>query len=209
MRTLLRQNDTMIAVESAPAVVEFDDILAKTQVVYDECSCGTPWDMCDGFEHTVVSPSRINGDAENMRGYCYCDANRERVVIQLPEGEDYGLYKWHRERGASKQVAREAVAAERRRTLDLLVKWYSDGWQYWGVKCDFQVLGEEFHDSIWGIDDPDYAENEVKPDVAHTVAAELEKAGFTVNGCPVRVYPSRADKQARLRYNPQLQNWKD
>jgi len=209
MRNLLRQGDTMIAVESAPAVVEFDDILGATKVVYDECVSDAPWEMCDGFEHTVVSPSRVDGDAKRMRGYCWHSGDRERVVIQLPEGEDYGLYKWHRERGASKQVAREAVAAERRRTLDLLVKWYSDGWQYWGVKCDFEVLGEEFHDSVWGIDDEDYAEREVVSEIADNVAAELEKAGFTVNSRPERVYSSRADKQARLRYNLQLQNWKD
>jgi len=209
MRNLLRQGDTMIAVETAPAVVEFDDILDATKVVYDEYVSDAPWDMCDDFEHTVVAPSRIDGDAESMQGYCYCDANRERVMIRLPEGEDYGTYKWHRERGASKQVAREAVAAERRRTLDLLVKWYSDGWQYWGVKCDFEVLGEEFHDSVWDIDDKDYAGREVVPEIADNVAAELEKAGFTVNGRPEHVYLSRADKQARLRYNLNLQNWKD
>jgi len=209
MRNLLRQGDTMIAVETAPAVVEFDDILEATKVVYDECACDAPWDMCDGFEHTVVAPSRVDGYPESMRGYCYCNANREHIVIRLPEREDYDIYEWHRECGASKQVANEAVAAERRRTLDLLTKWYSDGWEYWGVKCNLEVLGEEFYDSVWGIDDKDYAEREIVPEIADNVAAELEKAGFTVNGRPKRVYPSRADKQARLRYNLQLQNWKD
>lgn len=208
MRTLLRQNETMIAVESTTATIDFDDILDKTQVVYDEYDSDTPWDRCDGFEHTVERSHRVEGDAESMRGYCWCDSRRERIVIRLPEGEDYGLYKWHRERGASKQVAREAVAAARRNTLDMLVKWYSDGWEWYGVKCDFEVLGEEYNDSIWGIDDPDYAENEVKPDVAYNVAAELEKAGFTIVNRPVRVYPSREDKKTRIRYNLQLQNWK-
>jgi len=208
-RNLLRQGDTMIAVESAPAVVDFQDILDAVKVVYDENSCDAPWDNCDGFEHTCTPAHRFDFDPSDMRGYCYCEGHREHVVIQLPEGEDYGLYGWHRERGASRQVAREAVAAERQRTLDQLVKWYSHGWQWYGVQCNFEVLGEEFHDSLWGIDDEDYAEREVKPEIADNVADQLEKAGFTVTNRPERgPYPSREGQQARFRYNLNIQNWR-
>lgn len=211
MRTLLRQNDTMIAVESGPAVVDYADILEATKVVPDDFG-DAPWETCDGYEHTVERAHCVEGDDHKMRGYCYCDAQRTQIVIQLPEA-DYGLlslYEWLRERGASEQVAREAVAADRRRTLDRLVQWYSEGWQWLGVKCDFEVLGEEFQDSLWGIDDDDYARNEVVPEIADIVADQLEEAGFTVNNRPERgPYPSRRDKQIRLRYNLALQNWKD
>lgn len=210
MRTLLRQDDTMIAVESGSAIVDYADILEATKVVPDDFG-DTPWEACDGYEHTVERAHWVEGNDQKMRGYCYCDAQRTQIVIQLP-GADYGLlslYEWLRERGASKQVAREAVAADRRRTLDQLVHWYSEGWQWLGVKCDFEVLGEEFHDSIWGIDDDDYARKEVVPEIADTIADQLEAAGFTVNNRPERVYPSRKDKQARLHYNLALQNWKN
>jgi hypothetical protein len=46
-----------------------------------------------------------------MQGCVYCDGHRERVVIELPDGEDYGIYAIHAGRRRSKQVAREAVAA--------------------------------------------------------------------------------------------------
>jgi len=208
-RNLLRQGETMIAVESAPATVDFQDILDATKVVYDEGFGETPWDNCDGFEHTCTPAHRFDFDPSDMRGQCYCDGHRERVVIQLPKGEDWGVYQYHRERGASRQVAAEMVAENRRHTLDQLVKWYRDGWQWFGVIWDFEVLGEEFNDSLWGIDDDDYAEREVRPEIADNVAAELEKAGFTVTGRPTRVYPTRQDKQARIQRNLQSQNWRD
>lgn len=204
MRTLLRQDDTMIAVETAPATIDFDEILAKTQVVYDEGFGDTPWENCDGFDHEVER-THLMENAAARRGYC--PSERMQVVITLAEGDDYGIYDYQREHGASKQVAREAVAYARRRTLDQLVKWYTDGWEWFGVKCDFEALGDEYHDSLWGIDDSDYAERDVKPEIADNVAAELEKAGFTVTNRPIRVYPSRADKQDRLRRNAALQNW--
>ena len=206
-RNLLRQGETMIAVESAPAIVNFDDILGATKVVYDTYSNEAPWDSCDGFEHTCTPARRFNFDPSDMRGYC--DGGREQIVIQLPKGEDWGTYAHFREHGASRQVAAEMVALNRRRTLDQLVKWYSDGWQWYGVKCDFEILGEEFNDSIWGIDDADYATYEIRPEIADNIAAELEEAGFTVTGRPARIYPTRQSKQARIYYNLQLQNWKN
>ena len=39
-----------------------------------------------------------------------------------------------------------------------LVKWYEDGWQWYGVRCRYDALGDEFEASLWGIDDAEYAE---------------------------------------------------
>src|SRR3990172_6450999 len=146
MRNTFRQDDTMIAVESRPATIAFDDLLGTTEVVYDEYESMTPWEQCDGFEHTATPERRFRDEADacTMQGSVYCDGHRERLVIELPERVDYGVYQYMRERGASKQVAREVVAAERRRTLAQLVKWYDEGWEWFGVKCDFEVLGEQF-----------------------------------------------------------------
>jgi len=208
MRTLLRQGDTMIAVESDSALVDYDDILAATKVEPDNCFGETPWENCDDFKHTCTTNFDYN--ALHMRGYCYCDFLHTHAVIQLSKDEDWGLYEWHRKHGATRQVAQEAVAAEHRRTLDQLVDWYSNGWQWFGVQCDFEVLGENFYDSIWGIDDEDYAKQEVVPEIADAVADQLEKAGFTVNNRPIREpYPNRASKKTRLQHNLNFQNWSD
>ena len=204
-----RQGDTMIAVESRPATLAFEDILDATEVVADDFESMTPWEQCDGFEHTSTPEGRFRdeADAREMQGSVYCDGHRERLVIELPEEEDYGIYQYMRARGASKQVAREAVAAERRRTLAQLVKWYDQGWAWYGVRCRFDALGDEYNDSLWGIDDPEYAET-LKEEIALNVAVQLEEAGYTVTGKPKhRQAWTRADKQARLSRNLAAQNW--
>ena len=209
MRNTFRQDDTMIAVESRPAIVTFEEILEATEVVADQYESMTPWEHCDGFEHTTTPERRYRdeADAREMQGSVYCDGHRDRLVIELPETEDYGIYQYMRERGASKQVAREAVAAQRRRTLAQLVKWYGDGWEWFGVRCRFPVLGEEYEDSLWGIDDAEYAET-LKEEIALNVVAQLEEAGFTVTDKPEgRQGWTRGDKQARLSRNLAAQNW--
>ena len=207
MRNTFRHGDTMIAVESRPATIAFDDLLAATDVVYDEHESMTPWEHCDGFEHTATPERRFRDEANarEMQGNVYCDGHRERLVIELPK-EDYGIYQYARENGASRQVAAELVAAERRRTLAQLVKWYDQGWEWYGVRCRFEGLGEVYEDSIWGIDDPDYAAKEV----ALEVAARLEQAGYTVTGKPTaddRHGWTREAKQADIRRRLAAQNW--
>jgi len=131
-RNIFRQDDTMITVESRPATVSYEDILNTTEVVNDEYESMTPWEHCDGFEHTATPERRFReeADARAMQGSVYCDGHRERLVIELSQKEDYGIRQYARDNGASRQVAAEMVAAERRRTLAQLVKWYDSGWQW-------------------------------------------------------------------------------
>ena len=95
--------------------------------------------------------------------------------------------------------------------LAQLVKWYDDGWQWYGVRCRFDTLGDEYEASLWGIDDAEYAERDIKVEMALDVAAQLEKAGFTVTGKPEHGPGfqglSRADKQEHIRRNLAAQNW--
>jgi hypothetical protein len=207
-RNVFRHGDTMIAVASAPAVIGFDAILAAVKVVEDQYETMTPWEHCDGFEHTAKPAHRLDAaDARAMQGYCRTFDHGERYVIQLRAGEDYGLYKYARERGASRQVAAEMVAAERRRTIRQLVKWYEDGWEWFGVRCRFAVLNDEFEDSLWGIDDAEYAES-LKEELALNVAAQLEKAGYTVTSKPERrPAQGREEKRQSLRRRLAAQNW--
>ena len=182
MKTITRHGDTMIAIETASAIIDFADILDATKVVCDGDESMSPWEDCDGFEHEAIPFHRLpdEADPQAMRGYI----RHERCVLTLPEGEDYGIYKAMREQGASRQVAAEAVAADRRQTLGMLAGWYRDGWQWYGVRCTFNAIDDNYSESVWGIDDADYAEHEVKPKIALEVAAQLEQAGYTVTGRP-------------------------
>jgi len=105
-------------------------------------------------------------------------------------------------------VAAEALAAARRQTIAQLVNWYENGWQWYGVRCRYDALGDEFEASLWGIDDAEYAEREIKVEMALDVADQLEQAGYTVTGKPeCRQGLSHTDKQERIRRNLAAQNW--
>jgi len=68
-------------------------------------------------------------------------------------------------------------------------------------------LGDEYHDSIWGVDAAEYAET-LKEEIALVVAGQLEEAGYTVTDKPEhRQAYTRADKQARLVRSLAGQNW--
>jgi hypothetical protein len=143
-----------------------------------------------------------------MQGYACTWGRGERYVIQLPAGDTDGVYRYARERGASRQVAAEALAAARRQTIAQLVNWYEDGWQWYGVRCRYDTLGDDFEASLWGIDDAEYAEREIKVEMALDVAHQLEKAGYTVTGKPeCRRGQSREEKRRSLRYRLAAQNW--
>ena len=209
MRNTFRHGNTMIAVESQPATIAFDDLLAATRVIDDTDNGEAPWENWDGWEHTA-KPSHAfdHADVREMQGYARTWDRGERYVIQLPAGEDYGVYDYARANGASRQVAAELSAASRRQTIRQLAKWYEDGWAWYGVRCRFTVLGDEFEASLWGIDDPEYAERDIKVEMALDVAGQLEKAGYTVTGRPEhRQGLSRTDKQDRLRRKLGGQNW--
>lgn len=206
-RNLIRQGDTMIAVETRSAVVPFDEILAACKVVENTDDYDSPWDRCDGFEHEARPPHKLPdaADARAMQGYCRTWDRGERFVIDVPR-ENKATFDYYRQNGASRQVAAEMVALDRRRTLATIVKWYEDGWVWYGVRCQVDALGEEFADSLWGIDVADYAEKEIKIDVACEVAGQLEAAGYTVTGKPNRA-PTREDKIAGRRWRALLQCW--
>jgi hypothetical protein len=83
--------------------------------------------------------------------------------------------------GMSKQARAERLAFSIRRMIDQLVKWYVDGWEYFGVVCEFK--GHQ--SSCWGYDDYAYAEQE-KRKHADIVAHELEEEGYEIVNRPAR-----------------------
>lgn len=171
-----RDGDTMVlvSVETRPAVIDFADILEATQVVPDEFNTDAPWEHFDGWEHEAKSTNNLPSEVSNARGECWNEADRESVLIRMEFDAD--LFKWYRDHGASKQVARELVAQSMGKRLDQLTGWYSHGWQWWGVKGKYHGV----RDSVWGIDDEEYAENRVRSEIAHCIAAGLEAKGYTV-----------------------------
>ena len=123
MRNTFRHGDTMIAVESQPATIAFDDLLAATRVIDDTDNGEAPWENWDGWEHTAKPPRAFDhADVREMQGYACTSGRGERYVIQLPAGDTDGVYRYARERGASRQVAAEALAAARRQTIAQLEK---------------------------------------------------------------------------------------
>lgn len=208
MKTLVKQGDIMIAVECAPSTINFDDILDSAEVVIDEFTYETPWENCDGFEHTTRWATVEDYERE-PRGFCWSCADGKRIVVELSDKADFGLYEYLRNRGASKQVAAEAVACQRRKTLNYLTSWYENGWTWYGVKCNFSILGKEYRDSIYGIDNEKSANDEFLLETARNVACDLEHDGFIVVGKPDVKKDYRERKRESVRFGLSLGTWKD
>jgi hypothetical protein len=210
--TTIRTGDvlvqTTVTTEVESVYVDFDDILAAVEVSPDDSMNGeAPWDWCDGYVHTVERVSRLDearDKADLRRGYCYSDGHRERIIITAQWDDD--LYRWHRDNGASRQVAREMVALSMRKRLDQLVKWYTHDWEWWYCGGDYKGCA----DGVGGIDDYDYAHDEVRRECAENIAHQLEQAGYIVAGRPTpNAVDTRQQKRDRFRRNRTLFSWND
>jgi len=203
-----RHGDTMVSVEvkTASAIIDFDDILEKCEVIPDEYA-DAPWDNCDGFDYELRPLGYYDHDGVRESRACVW-SDRSRKLIELSPKDDFD-YAYHRKNGATRQVAAELAACRKRDILDTIRKWHEDGWEHWGVRCEFEVCGQSFEASCWGIDDSDYAETEVKRDIAGEVAAELRKAGFDVINEPDSQYDYKAGRIQAIRWGLNQQNWRD
>ena len=210
--TTIRTGDllvhTTVTTAVEPVHVDFGGILAAVGVFPDVSMNGeTPWDWCDGYVHTVEQVSRLDegrDTADRRRGYCYSDGHRERIVITAAWDDD--LCRWYRDSGASKQVAREMVALSMRKRLDQLRNWYEHGWEWWCCNVDFKG----FTDGVGGIDDFDYANDEVRRECAENIAYELDRIGYIVAGKPtLDPADAREQKRDRFRRNRALFSWID
>jgi hypothetical protein len=199
---------TTVTTEVTPNVVDFQDILDATEIVGDD-DMGPPWKEHDGWDHETVSDSAYEergADVCAMRAWC-CSEN---TVVELSKDDDARILRFHRERGCSKQVAREILAIDRRQRLAQIVERRSVGYPWYGVTCDFQGYGS----SCWGIDDYDYAYRDVRCEVADEVAYEMEQDGYTVANKPVFVHmkgrnQTKEEYRAMLKRNLRLDCWTD
>lgn len=149
------------------------------------------------YDRRLITISREQAAAWGIYGHRHGPDYEEvlspvkKVKIKVPAA---------RGMGQSKQVAREMEAEERRRTLDQLKDWYANGWTYYGVVCGHPAAARHrVGDSLWHIDDEEYADKEVRPDVAYNTAVALQKLGYTVLNMPTGER-TKEEKRALLRW---------
>lgn len=205
--TLLRAGDTLVrttvTTEAESVFVSWDEIWESIEVVPDDDMTETPWDNCDGFDHEVTDIRDIDENRESLqkrRGFTWSRERRNSVVISMER--DKSGYNFYRQQGASRQVASEMVALARRKRIEQVCRWYSQGWEWWGVRGELKGCVA----SVWGIDDYDYANTEMCEEIAVELAGQLEDAGYVVTDKPE---PKPQDKTWRYRWNKTLFSWDD
>jgi len=199
-----RDGDTLVkvTVETQPATIDFADILAATRLEPDDSS-DAPWDNDDGFKHDTVrdnTEGRSAGSYSTRHGW----GKAMRVVLENPEG--WGNYGYYRKHGASRQVAFEMTRQEWKRTTEQLAKWHDQGWEAWGIICNYEGCKE----SCWGFygeADDAYIKESMK-DIAGEVASQLEQDGYTVINQPDTRKEYLAGRRAGMQYKLNSQNWK-
>jgi hypothetical protein len=203
-----------------PAIIQFDWLLDRVEVEPDD-DAGMPWDNCDGWEHQLESLSEYFHfscgleDFKKTRGYIHNRGGRcERVVVT---DESYcgdtvqSRINYLRLRGASKQVAREKVAANDRQYIDQLVEWYNNGYACVTVALEVDIGGTIYEDTCGGFE-ADY-EDEAKLEIARNVAAELANDGYIVTGFTpdhgecAYLANRKAAKLQRLKHNLTMFDW--
>ena len=188
---------TMTTTEVTLRHIEFSDIFDSVRVEPDEC-CDKPWEIQDGYDHEVRSRNSIyESDARGafFRGW------RHRGIIIVDS--DRSLYEWYRENGASRGVATEMAALDKRRRLDQLAKWYTDGWSYYYVSCDYL----DCYCSVGNVEAVGSAAIQASAEVAVEVAYQLSGKGYIMRGMPGEASKDKACKRNRLRRNLELFSW--
>lgn len=185
------------------AVVQYAEIVKRCKVEPDD-DARAPWNDLDGWEHHLLTQDAFETKVYETthvnhkwsdEDYCRERYRKMREDFKVGCGyfaTDRGDRKWivldydvsanfdyMRSRGASKQVARELAAAERRRSIQQLVKWYENGYESWYVSGSYR--GRE---SSVGWDDEDTAATEGIRHVADEIASELERDGYIISGEP-------------------------
>lgn len=171
--------DTIVTVKDR--IIDFNDILDCITIEPDD-EYRTPWEDCDGYEHEV---HHVNARACKGRSNLANIYSKGAVLVEFSDSveKDFTVVRefYHRA-GASRQVAAELVARNRRHRMATLIGWLENGWEYYGVTGDY----EGYHSSCWGIDDYDYADKFQRLECAYDIASQMEADGFIVENRPDR-----------------------
>jgi hypothetical protein len=197
-----RVGDVMIATVTTEesAIVDYDDI--ETRGESDEDAGYAPWEECDGYEHEFEKSRYYSheGQEDSAGWVSRSERNGGSGCIVI---DDETVVKWGctGPTGCSKQVRAETIARAKAKTIDLLVKWYSDGW-YVSLASAHYGDYSEYTGGIW--DEPwgDYTE-ECAEECRAEVADQLENDGYEVINRPEPVKPyNRVDAfRDRIRRN--------
>ena len=187
-KTILRPDSIIeITREVKPRRVKWSDVAGGVRWVSDD-RCETPWEDCDGWEHSFQRVDYLPFDDQREAAGYVCRSSRQggSGLITLDDGGDgWGVFDYWRGRGAAKQVAAEMVAENRRSTLAQLVKWYENGWYYFGCVCEWG----EYESSCWGFlsddgcTDSDYFREEER-NIVGEVVRQMEADGYIVTDKP-------------------------
>ena len=201
-----------------PAIVPYSLIIKHAQVRTDDDAV-PPYVEDDGWEHDLQQLKDFAGTYENFRkarGYLCGDGrgrDPERVVVtdnSYCQESRSDRIKHLRQLGASKQVAAERVASDDRAYIDQIVEWRKDGYDCWWVQIEITIGGKLYEANVGGVDDYDYATEEVVADMGCEITHQLKKDGFDVNDDVERTaYQAAmlASKKQRLKYNLNMFNW--
>lgn len=202
-----------------PCFINWVD-LWEACVIDHDYDMRAPWEERDGWEHEKDSITdwcnrqnigygkTTSYNFGQCRGYAFTDGETFRVHIRdsLFAQANMVAFLQHMQRnGASKQVAAEMTALWERRYIDQLVTWYNNGYEWWWVKCSYEIDGDEYEAALGGIDDYEHADTEVREDLASEVAWQLEKKGYVV----IRTPPPRTLEYNDRKVRQQVQNWTD
>lgn len=195
--------DKIVTVETVVTVeerhIDYNDILESVEVVADDYG-ESPLDNCDGFEHELVKHTYHDHEDRDKYANNQVYVDRSRYYINLKD--DNGLFRYYRERGASRQVAAELVAADKRRRIEYIKEIYENGYEAWGIKGEYNG----YEASVWGVDDYDYAERDVRHEVAAEIVYQLEKDDYIVTNKPDRAAEYRQNRLYHIRMNANMFN---
>jgi hypothetical protein len=212
------------------AIVPYAALAARGHVEEDDYYTSPPWEECEGWEHTLQSCENFQRHLDDT-SHCYVipaqatdhfkasnatyyDTNAcEFFRIVLDDAAQRGLLQYYRARGASRQVAAELCAVNKRQTISQLRDWRKDGWHWYSAVAKWTAAdGKCYEDSLGGFNNEDDAEAVLLEDVIPQVIHELELDGFIVQGQPpsLRRYGGCTSKEKyreRLQKNLHGQDW--
>jgi hypothetical protein len=204
-------SDTIVTVETTVTeesrFVEYSDLLDAVKIEADNWG-DAPWDNCSGFEHTASRLGYYDYAEQANGANNIARTGRDTYVLEFDcsvEKEFDDLYRWYRLYGASKGVAAELVAHDRKARMELLVGWYENGWEYWYVCAEYN--GYEA-DGCGGIDDYEYADTEYRTELANDLAAQLEADGFIVTGKPDPTDAYREGRRSNFTRKIHMFDWR-
>ena len=176
------------------AIIDYADILAGC-TIEDEDDCEKPWDNSDCHEHTTIPADENMEDARAFVHRSRRDGGSILILLDVVRSH-IATPEYFSALGASKQVSAELHAREIRQTIDQLVEWYTNGWQWYAAVCKFT----DHIASCGMIDDARHAERDIFPELCAEICNELIAEGYTIINRPAPA-PRNEWKKERIKDN--------